>query len=143
MKRLATTILLIMPLTSMAQDFANEIQARQQAFSAIETKLEQAEEKLDSNQKDWLSIKLIGAELMEHSQVLMSSFPEGSEEGSKAKPAIWDNPDKFQRLLKQMEQGFKALYKASTSLNKSDAEVGLEMASDTCRSCHRSYRSRW
>ncbi|MEZ8851371.1 hypothetical protein AB6E22_09825 [Vibrio cyclitrophicus] len=31
----------------------------------------------------------------------------GSQEGSKAKESVWNQPEKFNRLLGQMDQGWK------------------------------------
>ncbi|WP_241906020.1 hypothetical protein [Vibrio cyclitrophicus] len=31
----------------------------------------------------------------------------GSQEGSKAKESVWNQPEKFNRLLGQMDQGFR------------------------------------
>ncbi|MFS1495331.1 cytochrome c [Vibrio lentus] len=43
----------------------------------------------------------------------------------------------------QMNQGFTELQQASIEQDLSNAERGLDAANNTCRACHRTYRSRW
>ena len=123
--------------------YSNKIEQRQHAFTQIETLIEKAGDTLDGNDTNWQTLKETSLELTAHSQSLLTLFPEGSHEGSKAKESVWRQPEKFHRLLTQMDQGFQELFQGSQQGDVSLAESGLEAAQDTCKSCHRSYRSRW
>ena len=123
--------------------YSNKIEQRQHAFTQIETLIEKAGDTLDGNDTNWQTLKETSLELTAHSQSLLTLFPEGSHEGSKAKESVWSQPEKFNRLLTQMDQGFQELFQGSQQGDVSLAESGLEAAQDTCKSCHRSYRSRW
>ncbi|MCW8330958.1 cytochrome c [Photobacterium sp. SDRW27] len=136
-------LLICLPSISFAQNYEQQIQYRQNAFSAIEKQAKVTNKALDKSQPDWLLIESNSQELAQHAQNLTTLFPQGSEEGSKAKTAVWNKPEKFNQLLAQMEQGFQALYQASNHQDVSAALAGLEQAQATCKSCHRSYRSRW
>ncbi|EEX94651.1 hypothetical protein VIOR3934_20786 [Vibrio orientalis CIP 102891 = ATCC 33934] len=140
-KKTLTTLLAALPLCVFAQQ--NVIEQRQDAFNDIDSLAKQTEEALSKSDINWPLITENSESLKNHSHALLSLFPQGSQENSKAKASVWNSPDKFQRLLKQMDDGFQTLYQASLNQDSSVAELGLERAQDTCGSCHRSYRSRW
>ncbi len=145
---LCTTTVLLSTYVTAEQgdglpDYSNQIEQRQHAFTQVETLVEKANDTLDGDDTDWQTLEDTSFELTTHSQALLTSFPLGSQEGSKAKESVWSEPEKFNRLLTQMDQGFQELYQGSQQGDASLAESGLEAAQDTCKSCHRSYRSRW
>ncbi|MEC6830456.1 cytochrome c [Photobacterium toruni] len=143
MKKILLSLCTLLPNIVLAQSTPEVINARQQAFSNIEDQSEQVETMLDSDSPNWNKVTLISGELMNHSQRLKISFPKGSQKGSKSKQAVWDKPEKFNRLINEMDNGFVQLYQASTLQNKALAATGLEQAQDTCNACHRTYRSRF
>nr|WP_253825703.1 cytochrome c [Vibrio sp. RE86] len=130
-----------MPLCAFAQQ--STIEQRQNAFNEIDSVTKQSEKLLSQSDINWLLLGESSKTLKEHSHALLSLFPEGSQQGSKAKASVWNSPEKFQQLLAQMDQGYQTLYQASLEQDLSKAERGLEQAQNTCRGCHRSYRSRW
>ena len=125
------------------QDYSIQVEQRQHAFKQVESFVDKADDTLDGSDTDWTALSSISHNLANHSQELMTLFPAGSQEGSKAKDTVWTKPEKFNQLMKQMNEGFTALHQASKQSDVSLAELGLETAQDTCKSCHRSYRSRW
>ena len=129
--------------SNSSQDHSNQIEQRQHTFTQVEILVEKANDTLDGDDTHWQTLEDTSFELTTHSQALLTSFPLGSQEGSKAKESVWSDPEKFNRLLTQMDQGFQELYQGSQQGDASLAESGLEAAQDTCKSCHRSYRSRW
>ena len=143
MKKTILSCLVLLPLVAKAHDFNAEIQQRQEAFSTIETISEQAESTIDGADTDWKELSKLSNKLSQHSSALFTLFPEGSQKDSKAKESVWKKSEKFNALLSQMDSGFEQLNRASREQNVDLAEAGLESAQDTCRSCHRSYRSRW
>ncbi|WP_037027757.1 c-type cytochrome [Psychromonas aquimarina] len=126
-----------------SQDFSSEIENRQAAFTAIEKYNEQIEEILDQSDSDWVLLEKRSAELVELSNSLTRLFPSGSAENSKAKENIWKNSDDFNKKLSVMQSHYSALEQGIKSKDKSAAEKALKQVNSTCRSCHRSYRSRW
>ncbi|MBW3698186.1 cytochrome c [Vibrio sp. T187] len=126
-----------------ANAYEAEISQRQTAFSSIEDDLKSASRLLDGKSTDWEALTAVSRELIEHGNTLNESFPEGSQKGSKAKKEVWTSPSKFNTLLAQMDAGFEALYNASAQQDPKQASAGIKQAEKTCKSCHRSYRSRW
>ncbi|MCE4936503.1 cytochrome c [Aliivibrio fischeri] len=143
MKKLVISLCVLLPNIAFAQTSVDLINVRQQAFVHIENQSEQVEEMMDEDVPNWSEIESISQQLVQHSQLLNTAFPEGSQDGSKAKEAVWDKPEKFNQLMQEMDSGFALLYQASQQQDKEAAEAGLEQAQDTCNGCHRSYRSRF
>jgi cytochrome c556 len=119
------------------------IEERQTAFTEIENITSNAEKGIEVDSIDWLYLEGLGEQLVAYSHSLQGAFPEGSEDGSKAKQAVWDKPEKFNNLMLEMDSGFNEFYQSVEAQNVDNAREGLETAIDTCRSCHRSYRARW
>ncbi|MCW8335414.1 c-type cytochrome [Vibrio paucivorans] len=143
MNKVMISLLCSTPLLVNAQDYSQQIEQRQHAFEQVETLVKSANRTLDGSQTDWDKLQATSLELSNHSQALLTLFPAGSQQGSKAKDSVWSKPEKFNQLLLQMDQGFAELYQASQQQSPSLAESGLDAAQKTCKSCHRSYRSRW
>ncbi|MEZ8801795.1 cytochrome c [Vibrio splendidus] len=141
------TIALIIALPTIALPMisaaaADVVNNRQQAFSSIEEVSKQVDSELNNSDVDWLKVGELSEMLVEHGTVLNGSFAEG-DTGGKAKKEIWSKPEKFNQLMLQMNQGFAELYQASVEQDLSSAEQGLDSANNTCKGCHRTYRSRW
>lgn len=119
------------------------IQARQDSFAAIETQLKEAQMLIDGKNTNWENLESLSKALQKHSQTLAVSFPIGSQENSKANADVWSKPEKFNMLMQKMDAGFQQIYQASLEKDAILAEQGVEQANDTCRACHRSYRSRF
>ncbi len=98
------TILLVqfrffLPNIAFAQASVDLINARQQAFVHIEKQSEQVEEMVDEDAPNWNEIDSLSHELYKYSQLLSTAFPEDSQDGSKAKDAVWGKPEKFNQLM--------------------------------------------
>ncbi|EGU46230.1 hypothetical protein VII00023_06822 [Vibrio ichthyoenteri ATCC 700023] len=143
MKIHLTLIALMIPCIALANSNTEIINARQEAFVHIEQQLKEANDNLDGVDTDWLTVELNATQLQQASESLQHSFPQGSQEGSKASDKIWQQPNEFDQLMLQMDQGFETLYRATKEHNVDLAEQGIKAAQQTCRSCHRTYRSRW
>lgn len=66
-------------------------------------------------------------------------FPEGSQEGSRAAPAIWERPEEFRAALAK----FEADTRAGIDANPQDvAAFGplFQQAASNCQSCHATFR---
>ncbi|RJX66556.1 cytochrome c [Vibrio sinensis] len=146
MKYIPLLLSLLIPSLVQAHSQAVEeaaIEARQNAFTEIEIQLEQTEQIIDEDNTDWENLESLSKALQKHSQTLAVSFPIGSLENSRANADVWSKPEKFNMLMQQMDAGFQQIYQASQEKDAILAEQGVEQANDTCRACHRSYRSRF
>lgn len=141
---LALALLTLMtPCLVLANSSADIIKDRQQHFVHIEQQLDKASESLDGSDTDWAQLEITASQLKASSEDLQHSFPQGSQDGSKANEKVWQQPAEFGQLMNEMDQGFEELYRAAKQQNAELAEQGIDAAQQTCRSCHRSYRSRW
>ncbi|WP_299131394.1 cytochrome c [uncultured Vibrio sp.] len=140
MKKLTIALLISVPVMAIAATEA--VNNRQQAFSSIEKLNKQVSSELGNRNTDWKKVEELSGSLVEHGVVLNSSFSE-SDTGGKVKETVWSKPEKFNQLMLQMNQGFTELQQASIEQDLSKAERGLDAANNTCRACHRTYRSRW
>ena len=140
MKKLTIALLISVPVMAIAATEA--VNNRQQAFSSIEKLNKQVSSELGNRNTDWKKVEELSGSLVEHGIVLNNSFSE-SDTGGKAKETVWSKPEKFNQLMLQMNQGFTELQQASIEQDLSKAERGLDAANNTCRACHRTYRSRW
>ena len=123
------------------------VKVRQAAFKEVEDTLEQVDDGLDGDETDWVAIKHYSDNLVLQGQILVAAFPlysvEPETDDTRAKTKIWQNPDKFKKLMAELTLSFAQLQQASIEKNITLAEQGFEQADGTCRSCHMSYRSLW
>lgn len=126
-----------------AMSQTESVAARQKAFERIEAKAEWIADQVGQSQVDWQALEVASEQLLADSLLLSESFPAGSLQGGKAKETVWTKPEKFQKLLTEMQQGHQQVVEGVKSQSVKSVEKGLDAANSTCRSCHRSYRSRW
>ena len=70
-------------------------------------------------------------------------FAAGSEKGkTRAKPAIWENPDDFAQKLANFRTEAAALAVAANSGDKAAAIAQFKQTGGTCKACHDNYKSR-
>ncbi|MGF1773296.1 cytochrome c [Vibrio wakamikoensis] len=134
---------LAMVQNAQAMSHAESIATRQSAFERIESQTERVADQVSKSQVDWQALQVASEQLLEDSLLLSAAFPVGSQQGSKAKESVWKKPAKFQQLLTDMQQGYQQVVDGVQSQSVESVEAGLDAANSTCRSCHRSYRSRW
>ncbi|KZN53812.1 hypothetical protein N474_19770 [Pseudoalteromonas luteoviolacea CPMOR-2] len=138
-----TQWIIALPLLASAQSVNTTVESRQNAFESIETLVDEAEDLLDSREVKWQKLLAVSAKLNVQGEIVLNAFPQGSHQNSRAKSRIWERWGHFESMMSQMDQGFKTLKKGSESQDARMALRGLETAADTCRDCHRSYRSFW
>ncbi|WP_394150175.1 c-type cytochrome [Vibrio maritimus] len=129
--------------TSLAQAHEEMIAARQNAFSNIENQTKVVSKQVKKSDIDWQAMLAASEQLTVDSTMLSNAFETGSQEGSKAKASVWSKPEKFNRLLAEMQQGYKQVSEGVDKQSIDEVKRGLKVAESTCKSCHRSYRSRW
>ncbi|MGB0835953.1 MAG: cytochrome c [Psychrobium sp.] len=143
MKTMISGLLILFLANSAYAKNIEEIEKRQSMFKQIDKTADLVEEELDQNKVNWPRVLNESKLLVKHSSSLNSLFTTGNNSKGRAKSAIWEDPEKFNTLLSQLNTGFDTLLHASEKKDRKQALAGLETAQDTCRSCHTSYRSLW
>ncbi|MBT8439085.1 MAG: cytochrome c [Gammaproteobacteria bacterium] len=71
-------------------------------------------------------------------------FPEGSDFGeTKAKDAIWDNPEKFEKTVKKAQEAFKT-FESVAAKGDNNASLGAfkKFGKASCGNCHKSFKKK-
>lgn len=151
-KTLLTALSFTLSLTTMSVQAAetesintqrHDIKTRQHAFSQIDKQQKLIYKGLEKSSSDWAQLAVLSTELTANSGELQHLFIQGSQVDSKAKDAVWDDNIKFKTALAKMDNHFIDMATAIQEQDKHSAKAALKQANNTCRSCHRQYRSRW
>lgn len=142
MKKQLVGLVILFSVSVNAANFEVEIQARQDAYSGIKDNVEAVGEMLESGQFDYEKFEEHGEKLTKYASSLKVLFPEGSQEGSEAKKAVWKNFDKFSMGLDKLNQGFENFYMAAKSQDQAALVAGFKDATGTCKGCHRKFRNK-
>lgn len=145
MVALVTLGALFSTAASAADNLSREeiINARQSHFETIDKNMKQLGKALNTSTPDWVNVRVLAKQSQQVASGLKTAFPQGSEEGSRAKSAVWSKPTQFNRLMAEMDQGFTEMLVAVNNQDSRSAQQGLKQAGATCKSCHRQYRSLW
>ena len=73
-------------------------------------------------------------------QALANAFPEGSGEGSRALPAIWENRNDFMDQVSSIQSASAQLVTAARSGDADAIGAAMQGVQGTCGDCHRGYR---
>ena len=73
-------------------------------------------------------------------QALANAFPEGSGEGSRSAPAIWENRSDFMDKVSAIQSASAQLVTASRSGDMDAVGAAMQGVQGTCGDCHRDYR---
>ncbi|MGV2987856.1 c-type cytochrome [Vibrio sp. E150_011] len=130
-------------MLSSTTTLANAVEQRQQAFSDIESNTKSVSRLLDQDHIAWDEVQLMSEKLQLDSNIVSTAFVNEAQKGGKAKSDIWESPEKFDRLMLEMTDSYASLKEAVRDQNEKQAKQAIKSAESTCRSCHRSYRSRW
>ena len=142
MKKHLISLFMLISVSASAATFEAEIEARQDAYSGIKDNVEVVGDMLKSGEFDYAKFEMLGEKLTKHSSSLKSLFPEGSQEGSNAKKAVWKNFDQFSMGLDKLDQGFQDFYAAAKAQDQAALVAGFKDATGTCKGCHRKFRNK-
>lgn len=142
MKISLVSLVALFSMSVSAATFDAQIEARQDAYSDIKDNVEAVGEMLESGNFDYAQLEILGASLAKKSSSLKTLFPEGSQEGSNAKKAVWNNYDKFSMGLDKLNSGFEGFYAAAKTQDQAALVAGFKEATGTCKGCHRKYRNK-
>jgi len=73
--------------------------------------------------------------------IMPDYFPEGSGQGTSAKPAIWSNFDGFKAAAKANYDAAKAVAAAAGQQDAALAGEALQSLGATCKACHQNFKS--
>ncbi len=142
MKKQLVSLFMLISVSASAATFEAEIEARQDAYSGIKDNVEAVGGMLESGQFDYAKFESLGEALTKHSSSLKTLFPEGSQEGSNAKKAVWKDFEKFSTNLDKLDQGFQDFYAAAKVQDQAALVAGFKDATGTCKGCHRKFRNK-
>jgi len=73
--------------------------------------------------------------------IMPDYFPEGSGEGTSAKPAIWSDFASFKAAAKANHDAARNLVAAAANQDTAQAGDALRSLGATCKACHQSFKS--
>lgn len=80
----------------------------------------------------------------QHAAKMNGLFPDTPKsrngKGTEALPAIWERPEDFARLVKQLEDRSATLATLARSGERDDVKAGFRDLLKTCSQCHRDFR---
>lgn len=129
--------------TISTEQLKQDVAQRQTAFSDIDKQQEKLSKMLNSNNINWQEVNKLSTEITTNSASLQHLFVPGSQLDSKAKDKVWDSNQKFKSALAKMDNSFVMMDNAIKQQDRNAAKSALKQVNNTCRSCHRQYRSRW
>ncbi|WP_413284743.1 c-type cytochrome [Vibrio sp. MA40-2] len=142
MKKQLLSLIMLVSVSASAANFDTEIAARQDAYNGIQDNVKAAGGMLKSGEFDYTKLEMLGETLSMHSSSLKTLFPEGSQEGSNAKKAVWTSMDDFTERLNKLDQGFQDFYAGAKAQDQAMLVAGFKDATSTCKGCHRKYRNK-
>lgn len=121
------------------------IRERQRSYESLSDELAQAAQLLKQGNAESMSqIRPLSQSLVATGARLRDAFPPGSGRGkTRARSAIWRNPDDFAKRLARLNTALEDLNRAAEAGAPDQARAALQDAADSCRACHFWYRSLW
>ncbi|WP_244556710.1 c-type cytochrome [Enterovibrio nigricans] len=126
-----------------AADFSSKIETRQGEFLSMADNLRTMKKLEDGRDSDWEQIKTLALENTKIMVELPTLFPEGSVEGSKSKATVWSKWDKFESGLHSLKQNYEAMVIAANEQDAKALKSAIKSADRSCKSCHRSFKTKW
>ena len=91
--------------------------------------------------KDYTAVETKAKDIMGRAEQI-ALFPKGSQTGkTRAKPEIWEKPDNFVKTAKHLGETAGELAAAAKSGDDAAVEAKFKALSDTCGSCHKTFRN--
>ena len=137
------SILWPLMLGQSAMLYANDglSEQRETRFDAFETRLEIISDQLSDQQ--WSLADESVSTALEHWLWLQDSFPPSETGTGRLRDSIWAKGSDFPARMNQVLRDLERLQREITAHHQTQAEAALDAVEDSCRSCHRRYRSFW
>ncbi|WP_233495472.1 c-type cytochrome [Rhodosalinus halophilus] len=141
----AAALALVAPAAMAQDDFAAQLQARKGQFRIMALNLgvlggmAQGKIDYDAERAQTAADNLVAVTSIEQSL----HWPEGSDsfsiDGTRAKPAIWDNMDDFQSKWEDVHAAAMEM-QAAASDGREAVGAALQNVGGACKACHDEYR---
>ena len=130
--------LLVLAGTASAQTDSERVAGFKRASAALK-----AIHRVHLPQSDWAELAAAAREIQSWGQQIPAQFPPGSDApDDRARPAIWQDFDRFSGLADAMAGRAAALAEQAQSRNKAAITLALEALGDSCSACHRRFRAK-
>lgn len=134
--------LVVATVAAQAHDGATgAIKERMDAMEAIEDAMDAIAKARTAGDWDAADVKVKAQIIAGHADGFVALFPQGSDhKPSRAKPAVWTQPDDFAAHAELLKKGGQIM---AGAMSEAEFEQGFAAAGSTCRACHSVYKSRW
>jgi cytochrome c556 len=153
LRRAAIAALLVASATA-ALDFdawadappAAQIKPRQDKLRDMGGALKAIADEIKKGRIDWDNAVIPNAQTVKDRSVyILNWFPKGSGPEAHVKtyalPAIWQKPDDFTRLGKQLQADAVKLQQVANAKDEAGLKSQVQAIGKTCKACHDTYRS--
>jgi cytochrome c556 len=144
-KRLRTALVLAagvgfaVPTVGAAQDASPEVEYRQSLMGALRLHMG-AIRAVTSGVAPAGHVEHHAVSFERMAQALANAFPEGSAEGSRAAPAIWEDRNGFMDQVSAIQSASAQLVTAARSGDADAIGAAMQGVQGTCGDCHSAYR---
>ena len=145
--RLVTAALLVCSTAAFADPPpAAQIKPRQDKLRDMGGALKAITDEIKKGRIDWDNAAIPNAQTVkDRSGYLLNWFPKGSGPEAHVKtyalPAIWQKPDEFTKLGKQLQADAAKLNQIAQAKDEAGLKAQVQTIGKTCKSCHDTYRS--
>jgi cytochrome c556 len=121
------------------------IERRQRSYESLSDDLAKVAQLLkQGNAETMAQIRPLTQSLVVTGAHLRDAFPPGSDQGkTRARAAIWRNPDDFAQRLARLNTALADLNRAAEAGSPDRTRAALQDAAGSCRACHFWYRALW
>ena len=147
-RRFAVAALLVASTAAAVADAppAAQIKPRQDKLRDMGGALKAIADEIKKGRIDWDNAVIPNAQTVkDRSGYLLNWFPKGSGLEAHVKtyalPAIWQKPDDFTKLGKQMQTEAAKLQQVANAKDEAGLKAQVQATGKTCKACHDSYRS--
>ena len=125
---------------------AAQIKPRQDKLRDMGGALKAIADEIKKGRIDWDNAVIPNAQTVkDRSGYILNWFPKGSGPEAHVKtyalPAIWQKPDEFTKLGKQLQADAVKLQQVANAKDEAGLKAQVQVIGKTCKACHDTYRS--
>ena len=145
--RIVTAALIVSCTASFADaPPAAQIKPRQDKLRDMGGALKAITDEIKKGRIDWDNAAIPNAQTVkDRSGYLLNWFPKGSGPEAHVKtyalPAVWQKPDEFTKLGKQLQADAAKLQQVTNAKDEAGLKAQVQVIGKTCKACHDTYRS--
>jgi len=148
-RRIVTAALMVSSMATLA--FADpppaaQIKPRQDKLRDMGGALKAITDEIKKGRIDWDNAAIPNAQTVKDRSVyILNWFPKGSGPEAHVKtyalPVIWQKPDDFTKLGKQLQADAVKLQQVANAKDEAGLKAQVQVIGKTCKACHDTYRS--